>query len=37
MRTIANFREKRDGFYLPRAKIDFPEALQRQIWPEIDS
>jgi hypothetical protein len=36
MRTIAGFREKRSGFYLPRAKIDPPEALQRQIWSKID-
>jgi hypothetical protein len=36
MRTIAGFREERGGFYLPRAKVDPPEALQRQIWPEID-
>jgi hypothetical protein len=29
MRTMAGFREKRGGFYLPRAKVDSPEALQR--------
>jgi hypothetical protein len=31
MRTMAGFREKKGGFYLPRAKVDPPEALQRQI------
>jgi hypothetical protein len=36
MRTMAGFREKRGSFYLPRAKIDPPESLQRQLWPEID-
>ena len=36
MRTIASFREEGSGFYLPRAKVDPPEALQRQIWPKID-
>jgi hypothetical protein len=27
MRTIAGFREEGGGFYLPRAKVDFSEAL----------
>jgi hypothetical protein len=31
MRIIAGFREEKDSFYLPRAKIDLPESLQRQI------
>jgi hypothetical protein len=37
MRTMTGFREERGSFYLPRAKIDPPESLQRQIWPEIDN
>jgi hypothetical protein len=33
---MTGFREKKGGFYLPRVKVDLSEALQRQIWPEID-
>jgi hypothetical protein len=36
IRSMAGFRKEGGSFFLPRARITPPDALQRQIWPEVD-